>query len=200
MAEYPILFNGEMVRAVLDGRKTQTRRVMKPQPKPLTGGWMYDRKYFADDAQMKNYLFHDVYGEKGSPYGSAYADGTGDLLWVRETWHPTGREQTALYRADGQCEVAQWKPSIHMPRWASRITLRVTDVRVERVQELEESEIGAEGIERPEWWNNMDSWINGEDLAKEMFAQLWNSINAARGHSWQSNPWVWVVEFEKVTP
>lgn len=206
MAEYPILFNGSMVRAIIAGRKTQTRRILKSQPTPLAGGWMYDGKYFADDAQCRSYLFHDVYGEKGSPYGSAYADRTGDLLWVRETWIPTTKgDRVADYRAtsEGREYAAPWKPSIHMPRWASRITLRVTDVRVERVQEISKDDAKAEGI-----YANAAGYLNAAppfvgNLKYDYvtaFRTLWDSINAARGHGWESNPWVWVVSFKIEVP
>jgi hypothetical protein len=228
--ERPIIFTAESVRAILAGTKTMTRRVIKPQPKPLSGGWMYNGRYFTSDATMKDHLFHDVYGEKGTPYGSAYADGTADTLWVRETWKPLGCPQhdegqppgtrcdcrTAIYRADpafGENSYEKgWKPSIHMPRWASRLTLRVVSVRVERVQEITEDDAIAEGILHnwigddcpPEYaneWENYSSDVEGFPCfsAADSFRTLWDSINGKRpGCSWASSPWVWVIEFERV--
>ena len=207
MAEKPILFSGEMVRAILDGRKTQTRRVIKPQPERVGEGWMYAGQYFADDAQMQDYLFHEVYGNGKCPYGGVYGDGTGDLLWVRETFAHKDEWTKPAYRADWKTPDkaietmgAKWRPSIHMPRWASRLTLRVVDVRVERVQEISEEDARAEGVNLATWelHHRRDDSISLSIAAIEEFKQLWDSINAKRGHSWDSNPWVWVVEFKMV--
>ena len=177
MKERPILFNGPMVRAILDGRKTQTRRVVKPQPetKPHNG---VDDKWFSEYSDIKNlgFLKHTC------PFGQP-----GDRLWVREafTEYP---QKGLLYKADG-CNKKLgvwwgWRPSIHMPRRASRIKLEVTDVRVERLQNISEEDIYAEGID-----------TNSHD-----FMELWDSINAKRGHGWDANPFVWVVEFRRVEP
>lgn len=147
MNEKPIIFSAESVRAIKAGRKTQTRRVLKPQPeKCQNGGWTYNDQHFADDAQMQSHLFHNVYGNGKCPYGGVYADGTSDLLWVRETWAPhRGMDDTSpaefgpgaqnlplWYRADignTNRERGRWRASIHMPRWASRLTLGIVDVR-----------------------------------------------------------------------
>lgn len=207
MIEKPILFSGEMVRAILDGRKTQTRRVIKPQPERVGGGWMYAGQYFADDGQMKNYLFHDVYGNGKCPYGGVYADGTAEWLWVRETWaaHVLCPEKPSelrpgtriWYRATHAPQDEQdrgpWRPSIFMPRWASRLTLQVMDVRIERVQEISEDDAKAEGVNPMSWTNRPE---NGLDYTV-MFWALWDRLNAERGYSWDSNPWVWVVKFEQ---
>lgn len=192
MAEKPILFNSEMVRAILDGRKTQTRRVMKPQPH-------YPKQFGEDWIETGNdNTFH--YRIK-CPYGRP-----GDLLWVRETFCVVDDSQfnglrwvdykaTPKYEesdpagwdnAPDDPEALKWKPSIHMPRWASRITLRVTGVYVERLWQMSVSKMEAEGV--------MEVDDNKHPLTP--FITLWNSINAKRGHSWESNPWVWVVEFE----
>lgn len=215
--ERPILFSGEMVRAILDGRKTQTRRVVKPQFDKTWGRGV--RR--GDDA----YSVHvDIMEDSGEwkwikcPYGKP-----GDRLWVRENgWEPP--ETTPymiqmgadtwpnyMYDADGGddgewCKENGWKrrPSIHMPRWASRLTLEVTEVRVERVQEISEEDANAEGI--------VCKWIQrgpAGDLsqrcdrygntATKLFEQLWDSINGTK-HPWASNPWVWVVSFKRVEP
>lgn len=184
MNERPILFSGPMVRAILEGRKTQTRRVMNPQPVDQDeNGWyvqvpvtdarapgmvFYERKYF-----------HCPYGQPG------------DQLWVRETFDDV--HGSVLYRANPEdaedfppCggKRCHWKPSIFMPRWASRITLEIVGVRVERVQEITPDDARAEGVEHLY-------------APRNAFANLWDSINAKRGYGWDSNPWVWVVEFRR---
>ena len=170
--ERPILFSGAMVRAILEGRKTQTRRVVKPTSGP-----------------------HSIEKTIGRP---------GDLLWVRETWGIHDADPArAWFRADPGVEdcVAKstagwkWRPSIHMPRWASRITLRLTDVRVERVQEISADDAIAEGIDRP---GTMNPYIDGNAMVRAVFRNLWDSINAKRGYGWDVNPWVWVLVFEPV--
>jgi hypothetical protein len=249
MVERPILFNAEMVRAILDGRKTQTRRVMKPQPETYNGkpvqdqgrlhnsGWLYDGQFFIDDGQMMDHLFHEVYGRKGSPYGGVYADGTADSLWVREThtwitladsdpWreqatadgclkrHPDGYDVAMIYRADGDEIGSNWRPSIFMPRWASRITLDLVDVRVERLQDISEGDAIAEGVAHnllgddcpPKYQNEWQNYLAATDddppcySAVDSFRTLWDSINSKRGYGWAANPWVWVVEFKPHPP
>jgi hypothetical protein len=199
MKERPILFNGDMVRAILDGRKTQTRRVIKPQPKIIS----------THDGSM-NIL--QITGKapwfNGDPNHTCPYGVIGDRLWVRETWglEPDMDEQLKDdgltpgqieyegyhigYKADGSgayC-VEKWRPSIFMPRWASRIMLDITDVRVERLQEISEDDAQAEGVG---YW--------GCDTI-EVFEDLWNSINQKRGYPWSSNPWVWVIEFKVLEP
>lgn len=176
MKKRPILFNGEMVRAILAGRKTQTRRVVKPQPhNPGLQAWLEE----VSDGFIR------------SPYGVP-----GDRLWVRETWNcietgiKTQRQDWVRYRAtDG--EELYWKPSIFMPRWASRITLTITGVRVERVQDISSDDCRAEGL-------TPDSEISllWRENIRDKYRDLWNSINAKRGYGWDTNPWVWVISFE----
>lgn len=210
--ERPIIFSGSMVRAILDGRKTQTRRVIKNIVEG-SGGW---------PSFSKGRHHGNMVKPKYCPYGLP-----GDRLWVRETYaihqtvdhirRPDGRafsevsDGCAAYRADGHDTVEdlrshikvmgdmsleaieiqgdRWRPSIHMPRWASRITLEVTDVRVERVQEIETSpeDMLAEGVTAV-----TEAAVH---LAFE-FRKLWDSINAKRGFGWDVNPWVWVVSFK----
>lgn len=215
--ERPILFSTEMVEAILSGRKTQTRRVIKPQPLWRGSYWSYGDDIFVTSEMMQSHLFHNVYGSKGSPYGAVYADGAADSLWVRESWAAIGWaaklkisemnrlfQENIVYKADGDKTVYHdWRPSIHMPQWASRLTLKITDVRVERLQGISESDAEAEG--RPEWTQRVKSAPlvpNAEfhDMtAVEWFSALWDSINLKRGYSWKSNPWVWVVAFERVS-
>ncbi|QTP60896.1 morphogenetic protein [Billgrantia antri] len=222
MKERPILFSGEMVRAILDGRKNQTRRVVKPAKDRNGSGCHLAPCEIAGEVNGGDYSL--------CPYGQP-----GDRLWVRETWgkvqmthlmSPTpGRVEEALtYRAgrlvwksedrpesgsfdswpvswsdDHQPSDGRWRPSIHMPRWASRITLEIVSVSVERLKEISEADAEAEGVER-----HGDSWVDylhRTDChfavnARTSFATLWDSING-RG-SRDANPWVWVVEFKRV--
>jgi hypothetical protein len=228
MKERPILFSGEMVRAILDGRKTQTRRVVNQKHLPFL-------------TNILDGFLDGKWNQRPLPYGKP-----GDGLWVRETWKP------GAWRDDGRIAIdykaspeltktpwvrlpddgtgdnfddlwikltdellaagsvpdengyhhwepgkspVKWRPSIFMPRWASRINLRVTGIRVERVQDITPSDYRAEGINL-----SYDAKMNSlqvEPMYKARWVTLWNAINATRpGCSWDANPWVWVVEFE----
>jgi hypothetical protein len=203
MREKPILFSGEMVRAILAGSKTQTRRLAKLQPHIVD----------AEPRHAPNTwgFYGGAYPEHGrevrSPYGAP-----GDRLWVRETWLQLVPEHRSAWRAQlSACERAdgivyrasyqtdydgeqarrdygyKWRPSIYMPRWASRISLEITSVRVERLHEISEEDARAEGVVPLQ----MD---NGSFLPR--FEGLWDSINGERA-PWASNPWVWVVGFKR---
>lgn len=198
MKERPILFSGEMVRAILEGRKTQTRRLVKNPP-------AYSELY--ETARRELHMGFEIqwFNEGASlpfnywqcPYG-----GIGSRLWVRETFSTTltkaipgfgdGRDirYTSFRANEGSTPIPgqTWKPSIFMPRDLSRITLEITAVRVERLQEITDADALAEGVDRT------NTSIPG--YAKERFRRLWDQINGKRA-SWQSNPWVWVVEFKK---
>jgi hypothetical protein len=187
--ERPILFNGEMVRAILSGRKTQTRRIVKPQPPDMCEWDQASRTFVSKDAR---------YGVlRPCPYGTV-----GDRLWVRETWGLNSGNFSFLslrYFADDERRLIPGKtlldvhdywgkrPSIHMPRWASRITLEITGVRVERLQDISEADAAAEGVTLKE--PELETYYSG-------FTSIWESINGP--DSWLANPWVWVVEFRKV--
>jgi len=196
MTERPILFSAEMVRAILDGRKTQTRRVMKVQPEhtpavELTPGGQVWAIWPSDIPSPEG---KDAERFCACPYGLP-----GDRLWVRETWaidvaemppidangNPTCRE-VFMYRADGDEGIYKWSPSIFMPREASRITLEVVKVRAERVQDISEADIAAEGVSAI---GVMPRWA---------FHELWDAINGKRA-PWDSNPWVWVIEFKRIS-
>lgn len=184
----PILFNGEMVRAIIDGRKTMTRRVIKPQPTRMED-WRR-RASVLSDGELK-------YGKAGE-----------GLLWVRETWRELGSVQQEdgtipegigrdqiVYRADEQVDPGPWRPSIFLPRTLSRLTLRVSNVRVERLQNITPEDVRAEGI-----LLTADESMSANSASKyrPKFRYLWDSINAKRGYLWESNPWCWVIEWDKV--
>lgn len=190
MKERPILFSAPMVCALLAGTKTQTRRVVKPQPHIVEEGGSVVGVHTPDD-QRHGRLGKMLY----CPYGRP-----GDRLWVRETFaRIDGQQQPWIetdYRAtythgdrlgDSLGIKKRWSPSIHMPRHASRITLEVTGVRLERLQDISASDARAEGIGR----NQCPDWHAVAD-----YRELWSQING-RG-SWDANPWVWVVEFKRI--
>lgn len=207
MRERPILFSGPMVRAILAGRKTVTRRVLQPQPPeddaPLATGWFHPE---ASDGGPGPHTF-GVYGSDWHvrcPYGAP-----NDRLWVREAWAARDvRSEWALsvglveepfcgvggdeiiYRADDdgtRARPPRWFSPLYMPRWASRLTLEIVSVRVERLQEIAEADARAEGCGDPPFGTR-----------RETFAILWDAINGKRA-PWESNPWVWRVEFRRVT-
>lgn len=245
--ERPIIFSGPMVRAILEGRKTQTRRVIKPQP---SDAWMreavtdWSEYYKPTRVGLKKYLWicHPTENKEiVCPYGKP-----GDRLWVRETFvleqdvdeneppfsdgrplmrnndmeaewawlrpHYRATDPTpelscegAPHQCDGREPCCHWKPSIFMPRWASRITLEITNIRVQRIQGISEADAIAEGVRQLRDGSGTYAGREGPgDLvtpwltAKEAFADGWNSINAKRGYSWESNPWVWVITFKKL--
>ncbi|ROU13713.1 hypothetical protein EB837_12365 [Kluyvera ascorbata] len=241
MKERGMIFNGEMVRAILEGRKTQTRRIMTIQPEHSEMGLrrVIDSKNGRDDGKYF-WSQSDACGLKarskvfGCPHGSI-----GDRVWVRETWSQLGNEDgcaidwndelvkgggpeaARIYRAS--CEQkpgnyglwsipddafwkphtdnmefeGAWRPSIHMPRWASRILLEITDVRVERLNDISDEDAKAEGIAKshkyPDTYLTPKGDFADADIA---FQRLWESIYGEE--SWAANPWVWVIEFKRV--
>lgn len=196
-----MIFNDEMVRAILDGRKTQTRR---PVAKKFNA-WEWDV-----DKEDKSYgpFMSDEYGDwhdvkKFCPFGQP-----GDRLWVRETWtddfmlNPAEQDKSKIaYKADGEklFPMMKWKPSIHMPRWASRITLEIVRVWVERVQEISDSDAYAEGTDY--WCGNFLDKTGGSKFKDILsgFTTMWDSIYGKGPYSWVANPWVWGLEFKQVT-
>lgn len=186
MKERPIIFSTPMVQAILDGRKTQTRRIIKPQPDEDC----YYLMELNSGILTINYNQGDKNPKVKCPYGQP-----GDLLWVRESFakatDPDG-DDLYYYKADRRHADGKWKPSIHMPKAAARIWLRVKDVRVERVQDITEGDAIKEGI-KPEFDYLHNSYENL--TPKCSFMTLWRKINGRE--SWDANPWVWVVEFER---
>lgn len=189
----PILFNTDMVRAILEGRKTVTRRAAKPQPDIVS------------PHETNPFICFYSFLKSGDVLVKWTPHKPGDILYVRETWaenpYPDGGYMYRAFPGDGcspEKEDAamrsmglKWRPSIHMPREAARIILRVTDVRVERLQDIAEDDIAREGIQskKPEW-------------LKTEFADLWNSTVKPADHalySWAANPWVWVIQFERIS-
>lgn len=210
MTDRPILFSGPMVRAILSGTKTQTRRVVKPQPadyqalrpEPRDGC----RWVFIAHSDRPTYAF--ATGDALCPYGQP-----GSRLWVREAWRafaalnktpPRSIPKDAPIWYEAQDEVpfhptayGKLRPGMFMPRWASRITLEITGVRVERLQDISSADAIAEGIESSagEWRDYLNP--KGDCLTpRNSFRTLWQSINGP--DSWAANPWVWVVEFKRL--
>ena len=198
MTERPIIFNGPMVRAIRDARKTQTRRVAKLVDG--TGGAKLLRlksPYAARLVDGMGPVWSPAAGSPEAPLPKDRLTGPygqpGDLLYVRETWAWRGNCWDAFYRADGVELPAmppnnKWKPSIHMPKSVARIWLKVTDVRVERVQDIGDDDAIAEGVEP-----------DSNTGSIEEFSYVWDSINAKRGFGWDINPWVFVICFERIT-
>lgn len=189
MTERPILFQGAMVRALLAGTKTQTRRLVKPQP-DTRPGMNCTRLIFKD---RKGVMLLDEALEASEPrmYLSLCPYGKpGDRLWVRESGAFACRE-APIYAADGEQGGWKWAPSIHMPRWASRILLEITEVRVQRLQDISEADARTEGyaIGAPPCTDDPVGW----------YRRLWDSINAKTpGAAWADNPWVWAVSFQRI--
>lgn len=229
--ERGIIMQGWGVRAILDDRKTQTRRVIRhagntwhynkllcdwplsgdphrwdgkeeiwrwlEQKDPVLGDWIWELQCDVDD-QATDLV--------KCPYGC-------DLLWIRETWARLLEllpEKIIVYKAtdwkgwlEYETEPIRWRPSIHMPRWASRIDLEIVDIRVERVQEISDDDCWAEGIpeelfDEAEHYLAGGSPLRGGSPERCAFAQIWDSINKKRGFGWETNPWVWVISFKRI--
>ncbi|HBK4816020.1 hypothetical protein [Enterobacter asburiae] len=215
MIERGMIFNDEMVRAILDGRKTQTRRIMKVQPDtPEFGLRRIIESSIANEIGMYFWSQEDARGIKARskqffcPFGDV-----GDRIWVRETWAEAGASapDLTLYRANYPAHVpthyenvppaedVRWTPSIHMPRWASRILLEITDVRVEQLKSISEEEARSEGVAQLRegfWKHYQPGWTQHQLSARGSFATLWESIYGFG--EWDRNPWVWVIEFKRI--
>ena len=204
MKERPILFSGEMVRAILEGRKTQTRRILKQALSPSTEADIDGEGVAKISRLYGDGPGHDVH-EHVSRVRCAYGV-PGDRLWVRETFSQVFQGRV-FYRANPGDIAMRWTPSIHIPRALSRIDLEVTAVRVERLHEITEDDARAEGVhpEKTKLISDEQPIIAGDGRTKGShphtfaFACLWDDINNERA-SWMSNPWVWVVSFERRRP
>ena len=228
MTERGMIFNGEMVRAIIDGRKTQTRRIVKGTDGAVKFCKEWDingEEIFVVLGEKDHTGMNPVLGAISCPFG-----GIGDRIWVRETWSDVNLEgiPAVAYRADGDVYSlmddesfldedgafnydeprvtkyhfaawysdliggieGDWRPSIHMPRWASRILLEITDIRVERLSSVSDEDAGKEGYpaDPSPFGGPMDKWL--------WFRQLWDGIYPK--HSFKHNPWVWVIEFKRI--
>jgi hypothetical protein len=218
----PILFSAPMVQAILAGRKTMTRRVIK-FPKGAYPHWYHGQ----NEGGTHDFMFGEISNGCCLDWSDAIKSPykAGDVLWVRETWgigtrsdpdqgwvdgielkadeafideieslplYHTGNE--ALFELYSNDESKGWHPSIHMPREAARLFLRVTSVRVERVQDIRHEEVLAEGISECKGRTEEEDC----ECATIKYAKLWDSLNAKRGYGWDNNPWVWVISFERM--
>lgn len=213
MNAHPILFQAAMVRALLNGSKTQTRRIVKPEGAVNVFQFRGTTANAGSDEPTGEWGWcgseRVVHKHIHCPYGKP-----GDQLWVRESWsdnsatHVAGVNQRVYYRADypegSYKTVLRWRPSIHMSRWASRITLEITSVHVERLNSITEVDAIAEGIQRGRdgMWNGAAHAVKGTPRAFHTaigaYDDLWTHINGPE--SWAQNPWVWVVKFKVVKP
>lgn len=233
MKERGMIFNAEMVRAILDGRKTQTRRIMKVQPSegfsPMNMALETDYEahwYTPGIVDKDGYLQpakHDVFGVASDEEGYTCPFGAvGDRIWVRETfatlepgsYEPVKPQQgycqelryaatDRLAKSGSDIRGYKWIPSLHMPRWASRITLEITGVRVDRLQNISDEDAEAEGIDMEALFDAQDCYdciadhnMTGRPTVTGAFKHLWESIYGEEG--WQANPWVWVITFQRV--
>ncbi len=218
MRDIPILLNGPMVLATMAGRKRMTRRVMLDAPEDAhtwskcdaDGSWI--GWCSATRKPIDTQAGYDAFTQKAYPKGGGITcpyGAPGDRLWVRETWAEVpianadggqGGRMGFIYRADGDDAfdvmpaewefIGPWRPSIHMPRMASRLSLIVESIRVERVQDISEADAWAEGFPDPDGTNREHG-----DRARYWFRNLWDKLNAGRGYGWDANPWVWVVGY-----
>ena len=210
MAIKPILFNTKMVRAILDGRKTCTRRAIKPQPDEKH---TYPLGFVTDSTEKKEV---GCFGFAANEYGGSiqyvkppYRYAPGDILYVRETWKkaPNGYYYYEDWQRNDIADVTKWKSSIHMPKEAARIWLKVTNVRVERLQDITPKGAESEGVGNLFYDDigygekNYGTEVDTEyGIAKEQFAWLWESTikkSDLDRYGWDANPWVWVIEFER---
>lgn len=234
MRELPIPFSTPMVRAILDGNKTMTRRIVKPQPpdeaKTLCGPKTYEPIAIDKDGEM--YPGSPIYGayDENGEWGTKCPYQPGDHLYVRETWRCVKYDNmdgdlnygvefkdgtrkyfkfddSERYHQFGKYALKKgWQPSIYLPKEAARIWLEVTNVRVERLQEISQKDIEFEGIWHysQEYREEICIWRDCAEAIRnrrtKYFKKLWDGINLKRGYGWDTNPWVWVVSFKKVTP
>ena len=239
MRERAILFSDAMVRAILDGRKTQTRRVVEPQPpSEVSECFNWSAQELGPETKSAEGCY--LRTERGLHFHSFCPLGQpGDRLWVRECWADVNTEDgpAICYRSSRDVRTWRdfsttfgpdygagpsmdydaypgtyamwwsdllaaapdhsWRSSTHMPRWASRLSLEITGVRVERVQDIGEQDVNAGGL--PEDSENSKLLRDATGISrKDCFAVLWDQLNAKRGHTWEANPWVWVISFRIV--
>ena len=220
MMEKPILFNTEMVQAILKGNKTSTRRPIKRTPcndEPCGYGFWKDYSEHDKRWYIKDYTHAPVWWTLEEYISKFSIYHIGDTIWVRETWQESECFDNNIkgkycYRAnDEENDFAnefkvKWRPSIHMPKTAARLFLKVTDIRIERLQDITEDGAKGEGIRSFTKddvvfkYSSTDEfvWQDAPRTAKEAFEKLWDSCGYKSPKSWPFNPWVWVIEFEKM--
>ncbi|PLC71491.1 hypothetical protein B6I39_15805 [Klebsiella quasipneumoniae] len=218
MTERGMIFNGEMVRALLDGRKTQTRRIVKGTDSAVKfcKEWNINgEEVFVVLGEKDHTGMNPVLGAISCPFGAV-----GNRIWVREAFRVHSRATdvaTLVYKASERnswteqthrvpvavcnkpATPEKWTPSLHMPRWASRILLEITDVRVERLNAINEHDAQAEGVAKLRggfWKHYQPGWTQHQLSARGSFVTLWKSIYG--DESWNSNPWVWVIKFKRI--
>jgi hypothetical protein len=198
MKERPILFSASMVRAILDGTKTQTRRVINPQP--LGHHWEALKSHRIECTLLNTTKglfakFQHCINENPTPYGEQWIKSKygkiGDYLWVRESCWIDGATNHVHYCATDIQNAPKKTPSIFMPRWASRIDLEIVNISVEKLQDISEEDAKAEGV-----WGKDEPYQGVGDLPTDRYRSLWEQIN---GHeSWKLNPFVWVINFKRI--
>ncbi len=186
ITEKPIIFLAEMVRAILENRKSQTRRVIKPQPIEEKDCLIFPKRKMISKIEIEQIKYPYLIWQDICPYGKV-----GSKLWVRKTWmiQKIDEERVGDYKPD------KWTSPLFMPRWAPRITLEITDIRVERLQEMPNEDLEKEGF-----WidkNSINNFAPSVISAYEQFKNLWNSL-AKEGFKWENNPWVWVIGFKRI--
>jgi len=223
MSEKPIIFNTEMVKAILDGRKTVTRRLIKPQPPEEWNSV----KHIKTNAGIIGWCFYNSRDPDNHSYKKNIPYKKGDILWVKEGWRCTGggSERNIIYKADGDTAISfcgvddgrksilhvaepywaewdrlvyktdkgcEWRSARFMPKWAARIRLEVLHVNIESLEEITGAECVREGCPTLD----TDDRYKAADMAHEWFERLWDSLYAKRGYPYESNPWVWPLEFK----
>ena len=201
MSIKPILFNTEMVRAILDGRKSCTRRICKDANECTVP----DMEFY--NADRRTYAVHNFvdkeHTEQLSTAERTCPICTGDILYVRETWKkaPNGYYYYEDWQRNDIADITKWKPSIHMPKEAARIWLKVTDVKIERLQDVTEDGAKAEGaIDNRGFIHSPENEYDRIHTAREHFIRIWNSTikkSNLNRYGWDASPWVWVIEFER---
>ena len=209
MKERPILFSTPMVQAIMEGRKTMTRRIVKPQPEksPATNTFVPLKEFLSQLNSQTNKGLKEIH-TKGNgagysfplcPYGKV-----GDVLWVRETWQPSANNVFVHFKADCADDPGKgWKPSIHMKKEYARIWLEIVSVRAERLDDITVNDAINEGIKvvfdevvkKNQYQDYLNEFPNYNNPINS-FRSLWKKINGAE--SWDANPWVWVVEFKRI--
>lgn len=228
MKEHPILFKTEMVQAILNGHKSQTRRIITPQNSIVGEGkvdwndFCWDgTEVYKDTCQHGHTEIHKAplpfadgiklhvpykYSEDCTIYRIYPKWDIGDRLWVKETFL-IATDNSIIYRADNNMERHEgiWRPSIFMPRWASRITLEITDIRVQRIQDITEEDAIAEGAQAGYilasptiFHKGLPGYTETPKDYRMGYMRLWDSINLKRGYGWDNNPYVWVISFKVI--